>query len=170
MTAKIIGAVFILASCAGIGYSMVLSHRKKERMLQQLMQVIRFMISELQYRQTPLPELMGLASRETGGAISRLLTDFSDELELQLTPDAACCMAAVVEKAPKLPEMIKEKLQLLGRGLGRFDLSGQIAGLEAVFQLCKRDLDGLFVNRDAKLRSYLTLGICAGIALVILFA
>ena len=41
--------------------------------------------------------------------------------------------------------------------------------MEAVLQLCKRELDGLYLNRDARLRSYTTLGLCGGIALVILF-
>lgn len=169
MTAKIMGAFLILAACGGMGFSVAAAHRRKERLLQQLIRAIRYMICELQYRQTPLPQLIQMSASETSGVMHQVLSNFAGELELQLTPDAACCMNAVVGQDSKLPEMLREKLLLLGRSLGRFDLAGQIAGLEAVCQLCKRDLDGLLVNRDARLRSYMTLGVCAGVALVILF-
>ena len=64
---------------------------------------------------------------------------------------------------------MKCNLQLLGKTLGRFDLQGQLSGIASVKQLCKRDLDGLQNNQELRLRSYRTLGICAGVALVILF-
>ena len=169
MTPKLLGALMIVAACGGMGFSLAAGHRQRERMLQQLIQAVEFMTCELQYRQTPLPQLMRLCAEETGGLIRKAFSELAQELERQLAPDAACCMAAAVERIPKLPAAIREKLLLLGRSLGRFDLSGQLAGLEAVAQLCKRDLQGLLVNRDARLRGYMTLGLCAGVALVILF-
>lgn len=169
MTPKILGAVLIIAACGGMGFSLAAVHRRKEQMLRQIMAAVKFMACELQYRQTALPNLLAMTAAETTGAISQIFLAVARELERQIAPDAACCMNAVLEQFPKLPEMVAQKLQLLGRTLGRFDLSGQLSGLETVSQLCKRDLDGLLLNRDARLRSYGTLGLCAGAALVILF-
>ena len=169
MTIKILGAILIFTACGGMGLSLANAHRQKERQLQQLISAARFMACELQYRQTPLPQLMRFCADETSGHLGRVFSDLAWELEQQLAPDAACCMAATVEKMQKLPAVIQEKLLLLGRTLGRFDLSGQLSGLEAVAQLCQRELDGLLLNRDARLRSYMTLGLCGGLALVILF-
>ena len=169
MTVKLLGALLILAACGGMGLSLAGSHRQKERQLQQLISAARFMACELEYRQTPLPQLMHLCADETGGWISRVFSLLAYELERQLAADAACCMASAVAQVPKLPVVVQEKFLLLGRTLGRFDLRGQLAGLEAVAQLCQRDLDGLLLNRDARLRSYMTLGLCAGVALVIIF-
>jgi hypothetical protein len=78
-------------------------------------------------------------------------------------------MASSITKVEKLPEAVKRNLLLLGKTLGRFDLPGQLSGIASVMQLCRRDLDGLLCNQDVRLRSYRTLGICAGVALVILF-
>lgn len=169
MTPKILGAVLIILACGGMGFSMAAAHRRKEQMLRQIITAVKFMTSELQYRQTPLPNLLAMTAAETTGPISGIFQAVNRELEQQIAPDAACCMHAVLERTAKLPEMVLQKLQLLGRTLGRFDLSGQLSGLEAVSQLCKRDLDGLLMNRDARLRSYGTLGLCVGAALVILF-
>lgn len=169
MTPKMIGAVMILAACGGMGFSFAAAHRQKEQLLRQLIAAVKLMACELQYRQTALPQLMALCAREASGAVSRVFSALAWELERQIAPDAACCMAAVLENSPKLPRIVQEKLQLLGSSLGRFDLSGQLSGLETVAQLCQRDLDGLTLNRDARLRGYATLGLCAGAALVILF-
>ena len=169
MIPKLIGAALILAACGGMGFSLAAAHRQKERLLQQLMAAVKLMACELQYRQTALPQLMALCARDTGGAIAQIFSAMAEELERQIAPDAACCMKAVLERMPKLPGLVQEKLKLLGSSLGRFDLTGQLSGLETVAQMCQRDLDGLLLNRDARLRSYMTLGLCAGAALVILF-
>ena len=57
----------------------------------------------------------------------------------------------------------------LGASLGRFDLQGQLQGIESVRAQCRKDLAELEDNRDQRLRSYQTLGLCAGCALAILF-
>ena len=62
-----------------------------------------------------------------------------------------------------------DALILLGRWLGRFDLDGQLKGLDAVRQECRRHLEELNNNREVRLRSYQTLGLCAGAAIAILF-
>lgn len=169
MTPKILGAVLIITACGGMGFSQAANHRRKEQMLRQMMTTVKFMICELQYRQPALPNLIDLAAEETSGIIRQILRAMAQELDRQIAPDAPCCMQVVLGDYTKLPQMIMQKLELLGRTLGRFDLHGQLAGLEAVYQLCQRDLDGLLLNRDDRLRSYGTLGLCAGAALVILF-
>lgn len=169
MIPKLVGAILILLACGGMGFSLAAAHRQKERMLQQIIAAVQDMICELQYRQTALPQLMEQCAAQTAGAVGAVFSAMAAELERQMAPDAACCMAAALLTAPNLPGMVKEKLCLLGNSLGRFDLTGQLSGLEAVAQLCKRELDGLLLNRDTRLRSYATLGLCAGAALVILF-
>jgi len=58
---------------------------------------------------------------------------------------------------------------LLGQSLGRFDLTSQVQGLEMVQMAAMEELEALRRNRDVQLRNYQTLGLCTGIALVILF-
>ncbi len=169
MIPKIIGATLIVTVCGGAGMAMAQTHRKKERLLLQLIHALQAMSSELQYRLTPLPQLLCLAGEQTGGMLARIFRNASREMELQGAPDAAGCLDKALRREQDLPSAIREKLLLMGKGLGRYDLQGQLSGLEAVSQLCKRDLEGLQLNRDARLRSYTTLGFCGGVALVILF-
>lgn len=169
MTLRIFGAILVIAGCAGVGFSVAAAHRREEYALQQLINAARFMACELQYQMCALPELCCDAAHTADGVVSDVFERLSAELGQQISPDAATCMEAAVTATPRLPEAAKRNLLLMGQSLGRFDLTGQLSGLESMCQLAQRDLDGLHTNRDVRLRSYQTLGLCAGIALAILF-
>ena len=169
MIPKLIGAMLIVSVCGGTGIAMACGYRSKERLLLQLIQALGAMHSELQCRLTPLPQLLCLAAEQTGGVLERIFRQAAGEMERQAAADAGGCLLLALKGESDLPAGIREKLLLLGKGLGRYDLQGQLSALDAVSQLCKRDLEGLQFNRDARLRSYTTLGFCGGVALVILF-
>ena len=166
---KLFGAVLILLGCSGVGFSVVAAHRHQERSLQQLIRALEHMEWELQYRTTPLPELCISASQVCTGSIRSVLHRLSLELESQITPNAAACMQAAVRKHENLPQRVQKCLVQLGDSLGCFDLTGQLQGLGSVKRCAAFELDKLRENQDARLRSYQTLGLCAGAALVVLF-
>ena len=169
MIPRILGGILVVSACGGMGLAQATAHRRKERMLQQLIGALQVMSAELQFRLTPLPQLLRLGSEHMDGDLSKVFRCAAEEMERQAAPDASACMRAAMESLSELPSAVTDKLHLLGKSLGRFDVQGQLSGLEALAQLCQRDLDGLMRNRDARLRSYTTLGFCAGVALVILF-
>ena len=162
------GAALVVAGCGGFGLNLAAGHRRQERMLTQLMCVLSYMEWELQYRMTALPELCRMASREATGALRQVLLRLAVELDSQACPDAAGCMQRAVEKTGEFPPALRRLLGRLGAILGRFDLPGQTAGLQQLQQLCRKELRRLEEGRDARLRSYSTLGFCAGAALAIL--
>lgn len=168
MTRKWIGSILIIAGCGSIGFSMASLHRKNERLLRQLIQILHYMQWELQYRITPLPELCKSAALETPMPLRDVFLRLSEELTKQDSTDATSCMTKVLAIRQDLPENIRFLLRELGATLGHFDLSGQLDGLAAVHALCIKKLEELECNRDVRLRGYETLGICAGAALAIL--
>ena len=169
MEYKWLGAVLVFLSCGGFGFSLCTSHKTEEAMLRQLLSALDYMQCELQYRLTPLPELCHGAGMQVKGILGKIFLRFSQELDCRLTSDVASCMGAAIAECTSLPLKIKADLQLLGDSLGRFDLNGQLMGLEAVRQKCREDLNNLTADKPMRLRSYQTLGLCAGAALVILF-
>ena len=116
-----------------------------------------------------LPELCRITAMQASGPVKDLFLCLEEELKRQVSADAGYCMEAAIKKSDKLPHSVRKNLSLLGKSLGRFDLQGQLSGILSVTQLCRRDLDGIMCNQDVRLRSCRTLGICAGIALVIIF-
>lgn len=165
---KWIGAVLIVVACGGFGCSIAAGVKKEERELTRLVRLLGFMENQLQYRLTPLPELCRQAGKETPGSVGEVFSNLSRELLWQSAPDAAGCMAAAVRRSHDLSPALRQLLLALGQTLGRFDLDGQLKGLEEAREGCRSRLEALARDRDSRLRSYRTLGLCAGAALAIL--
>lgn len=164
-----LGAMLIVAGCGGYGFSLAARHRQKERALSDLVRALERMECELQYRLTPLPELCRMVSSDTGGLLRKLFLSFAQELEQRVMPDAASCMRSVIMRFSISSKELRLILAELGQSLGRFDLPGQLKGLEAVRRKCLLELEALARNRSERLRCYQTLGLCTGAALAILF-
>ena len=169
MTLKMIGAILVIAACGGVGFKIAATQRREEQTLYRLTAILDYMECELQYRLTPLPELCRQAAAEDKGILRQLFHGLALELEDQISPDAERCMNAVLSRFQQLPASTRESLELLGRSLGRFDLEGQLKGLEAVRQECRLKAASLSQNKETRLRSYQTLGLCAGAAIAIIF-
>ncbi len=168
MTIRFIGAACVILSCSVFGFSVAANHKREERYLLALQRAIAYMICELEYHHTPLPDLCRMAGQEAGGFIGKVLHETAMEMEGKGFPDAGVCMDYVLRRFGNIPVRTERNLLQLGKSIGRFALSGQVSGLRGVSHLCQRDLDSLTLDRDARIRSYRTLGICCGIALVIL--
>lgn len=169
MNVRIIGAILVIAGCGGFGISVAAGYRREEEGLRQMLRMVKFMQWELKYRMTPLPELCRQAAGEGKGQLRDVMLGFAAELDKQKEPDVYSCMRTVLHRADGLPRRIRRLFSQLGRSLGRFDLDGQLESLEAVAAACREQLTQLQNSKIKNLRSYRTLGLCAGAALAILF-
>ena len=165
---KWIGAVLIMASCSGCGFAIAAGKRREEQLLYQLMEILQFLEADLQYRLTPLPELCRMAAGETKGILRTVFLNLYRELKWQKLPDAGSCMYAAIQRSGEIPPRVRRLLVQLGHTLGKFDLPGQLQGIQSVRKRCEDTLVTIRKNRDERLRSYQTLGICAGAALAII--
>ena len=165
---KWIGAILIMASCSGCGFAIAAGKRREEQLLYQLIGILQFLEADLQYRLTSLPELCRLAAGETRGVLRTVFLNLYRELKWQKLPDAGSCMYAAIQRSGEIPPKVRRLLVQLGHTLGRFDLPGQLQGIQSVRKRSEETLDAIRKNRDERLRSYQTLGICAGAALAII--
>lgn len=168
MMLKLFGALLIVIGCGGFGFLTAVYWKQEELALRQLVGDLEFMVCELQYRMTPLPELCGQTAGERNGLTSEFWKLMEAELEQQMEPDVSCCVQSVLNRCGKLPEHTQKALKILGQTLGRFDLEGQIQGLNSVKSHCCGELESMVQERDFRQKSYQTLGICTGIALAII--
>ena len=169
MTGKILGAILVIMGCGSFGFALSANVMREELALRQLIGALDYMQCELQYRMTPLPDLCRQVGLQQKNRIGYLFTRLSTELEENVSPDVFQCVCVSIEETPGLPKQCVKAVELLGASLGRFDIPGQIQGLESVRLYCRNQLETIAQNRDERLRSYQTLGICTGAALAILF-
>lgn len=158
----------VIAGCGGFGFAMAAAYRREEHMLHQLRQILQFMYCELQFHMTPLPELCREAGKTSRGNVGTVFVQLAAVLETCSGQDPVDCMVSVLANSDVTPR-VRGLLEKLACTLGQFDLEGQLRGLEELRSLCSSTLESLSAGREDRLRSYQTLGLCAGAALVILF-
>ena len=168
MGIKWVGAILIVGGCGGFGFSIASAHRHQGRMLQQLLRLLKLMEWELRFRLTALPELCTIASKEADGALKKVFQDLHREFSWQSAADTDACMGIALRRNPDLPPKVRRIMKHLGSILGRFDLEGQLQGLQAVQEEIRLAVHNGGKEREQRVRSYQTLGLCAGLALVIL--
>ena len=166
---KWFGAILIISSCGGTGFSIVSACRKEEKHLKELLMVLHSMEGELEYRLTPLPELIKHALYDTTGSLRCVMEALLRELNDQEEADVYQCMLKAMKKRTGLSTKMTSLLKQLGRTLGRFDLQAQLRSLHGLQAACEEELKRIRDNQDIRFRSYQTLGLCAGAALAILF-
>lgn len=169
MNYKLIGAICVIVACGGTGFMMAGHYISQIRQLADMLIAIDYMESEIQYRATPLPLLCRQTSEQVSGRLKLVFLTLADELEAQIAPDVALCMASVLDKLSITQKMMRSVLTGLGNNLGKFDMSGQLRALQNSHNICSDKLKQLQKEREGRIRSYQTLGLCAGAAIAILF-
>lgn len=168
MWTKIIGAFCIVCVCGGYACRLASFHRKDEHNIQQLLFLLQFMESELQYRFTPLPELCRISAQQSHGVLSSVFSELYHALLSQRYSNANDCMSAVLQHIKDIPPYTTEILGLLGAQLGCFDLNGQVRCLDSVMDRCHQLLSKLNDEHNVHVRHYKTIGLCAAAALIII--
>lgn len=149
MEYKWIGAILVIGGCGGFGFSVAGEAMRQERLLRQLLENLDFMESELRYRLTALPELFQLCALRSGGCLRRLFLDLAGALDAHSGSDVEQCLRTSLDKQPGIPMRLRKRIWQLGRTLGRFDLDGQLRGIESAREGCRRELRELERNRSS---------------------
>jgi stage III sporulation protein AB len=165
---RYLGAAAVIAGCGGFGFSLAAAARKECGMLRILIRVIQQMQWELKYRMTELPELCRTAAETGSGVIREIFEAMAGKLERREVEDVSAAFMAELNRHT-LPRHVRRNLKQLANNLGRYDLEGQLHGLEAVRQQCRTDLSEMESERKNQMRCYETLAVCAGASLAIIF-
>ena len=165
---RLIGACCIVAGCGGFGFAMAAASRREERQIVTLLQALEFMSCELNYRQTPLSILCRDAAMGERGIVPDFFRELAKELEKGEAPDVQVCVYEVLNALQPSPA-IRRLLRELGATLGRFDLPGQLRGLDSAIRSTGEALRRIRESAPERRRSFQTLGLCTGAALAILF-
>ncbi len=165
---RMLGAGMIVTGCTAFGFLMAAAHRREERHLVALSGAMEYMHCELRYRQSNVLDLCRGAAKGREAAIASFFLDLAQGLEEQTCPDLPACLERVLDR-PDLSDSVRRVLEKFGETLGRFDLPGQMRGIEAAARMAETELARVREGAAQRRRSYQTLGLCAGAALAILF-
>ncbi len=167
---KLLGSLLLMVGAAGLGFGAAAQLQHRVTGLRALVGALEQMERELEFRLTPMPELMARLAREVQPPARYLFSYCREHLdELGARRFGQLWRNALEENADlALTAQERQIMDGLGDVLGRYDGEGQREALRsAVSQLgeCLRRAEG---DRDRLGRVYATLGVGAGAMLVIL--
>ena len=165
---KSIGATLLFIGCGFWGFSAGKTYLLDIKHIHNICSMISRMISELEYRQPPLPYLLQLAADTLPQPLSSILLDLSVQLRKQVSANVSDCMNSLLNVRKDIPPNTARCLQEFANHLGQYDLSGQIRELESLLIICKQRKTQLESESVMRVRCYRVFGLCAGALLAII--
>lgn len=164
---KTMGILLIFLGAVGTGGSMALSVYRANTLLRQLLAAMELLHNELSFRQTPLPEAMEYLARTNQGAVAAFFSRLARDLRQRQERSVEVIMRKNLMQSGFTPQA-RRILQQLGNGLGQYDLEGQLRAVELAEKRLQERLEQSNAEQSGRIRSYCTLGVCAGMAIAIL--
>ena len=172
MWLKIIGSLLILSAATCLGFRAAAAFAERPRHISQMISCLCALKSQINYISCPLSEAFFKSTAGVYGPVARLFQNIGGILEEKgwLTPLEAMNLAYAMEKeelALKRPEL--ETLEALFANLGIMDREEQQKSINlAEYQLTRIQEDAQeFSAQNVKMYRYL--GICGGLALILIF-
>jgi len=167
---KLLGSLLVVIAGTWAGFALAGRYCERPRQIGQLIGCLTALQSYVNYASMPLPEALVHCGNQVEGPVRELFHHTAKTLSAcgWLSPRQA--LAGALEEAPRLafnsPE--KEVLLQLGANLGFTDRGEQQKYLTMVLQELGRIEQESRRARDQNAKMYRYLGICGGLAVVIL--
>lgn len=168
---KIVGSVLVIISSAGMGF--FFSNEMKCRIdnLKELKKLISLLRGDIRYANTPLPEAINSITRRQSGSFDSFFHYVSAKLhELSGRTFSEIWREAVQKELSDTSLSKKDKLQIIqfGENLGYLDKDMQMNTIDLFLSQIEDEIKDL--SKNIKEKAYLcnTLGIMAGIFIIII--
>lgn len=171
MWLKIMGSLMIITVGTAIGFGLARQLSERPRQIRQIIGCIAALKSYISYVATPLPEALLNCAKGTEGPIAEFFKRLANTLEENgwMTPQEAITQALIDGKGQlTLENPEREILSVLGANLGGTGREDQQEYLNMVLKQLEHVEKEAVKQREQNARMYRYLGICAGLAVVIL--
>ena len=165
---RLLGALLLFVCGGYCGHLLCRNYRHQEKLLTDLQYILGWMEDQLNFRRSPLPQLLEDGAKLTDGQLQNVLITVQKLLEEKIYPDCRSCMDLALREQDQLPSNVRAILEELGCTLGYFDLQGQLNRIAWVKGECEKQLKRITEEKQGKLKTYQTLGLCAGAMLAVL--
>ena len=159
----------IIVGCGAYGFALSSAYRRELKAMAQLLEFLDEMECELLYKGTPLPKIIHTIISNKKGIVFDVFNTLAAELEAQIQPNIAYCMDAALKKHPNTPPETRRFMEKFGKTLGQYSEEGQLLEIRALRQEAQHRQSRLEEDLESKTKTYKTLGVCAGAAIVVIF-
>lgn len=167
---KLIGLSLILTASGAAGFGLAGRIRRQQVQTLALLDALLRLRHELQYRLTPLPEAFELLGESANAPIGAFFSRLSESLSgaQPCSVGYACRQALRNTPGMYLSAGTQRTILSLFDTLGTYDLDGNLQLLDLALARERDELRTLQAGAAARCRTYVTLGICTGLAVAVI--
>lgn len=168
---RIVGAVFVVLSCSGLGFFMASQWKEHLKTVERLRKMIFLLKGEILYAQSSLAEAFERTGNKTGGELGTLFIAVSKRLFAQKGESFYSIWQEEIETLPSdicLSREDKQNLKDLGEHLGYLDLDMQERNILLYLEQLDLTIGYLRKHKQEKSRLYTSLGIMGGLFLTLI--
>ena len=165
---KLVGALLIVASSSWVGIRAAHSLRRLQSALNGFSAALEQMRSELAFTQSGFAELCASLGKAGEPESARFFTLLGADVSAEGFQPVGATRRAAERSGLQLPPATFLALEQLFDGFGRLDLDGQVRQIAFASDAIARQSEQLRAQADQRCRSYELLGLCAGLAVMIL--
>lgn len=167
---KMIGLSMILAASSAMGLRLAATAKRQQTQTLALIDAILRLRHELQCSLTPLPQAFSLLSRSENREIGAFFGNIATRVQCAdgCAVGFACRRALTKTAGLCLPEAARQALISLFDTLGKYDLEGNLQALDLALSRLREQARTLRDQVRGRCRTYLTLGVCTGLAVAVI--
>lgn len=167
---KLIGLSLILAASGAVGAGLAGTVRRQQAQTLALIDALLRIRHELQYRLTPLPDVFLALQESREAAVAAFFSGLAGSLSAAdtCTVGYACRQALAQTRGLSLSSAARGTILSLFDSLGRYDLEGSVQALDLALSRLREEAKALQNSAAARCRTYLTLGVCTGLAAAVI--
>ncbi|MBQ4566094.1 MAG: stage III sporulation protein AB [Oscillospiraceae bacterium] len=166
---KLLGTILVLCSAVGFGLTKGLGFLHQLQTVKAFSASLEILKCEMNYTLSPLPKLCKTVSGRTRGACARFFASYGQLLEEGIPRNLAARKLLGDERKLSLPRDARMALLELFESIGAYELDGENRLLRVTAQRLHSSMENLEKEKKPLAKSYAALGLCTGLALVILF-
>lgn len=166
---KLIGVIFIVMGAGGFGIAKGYGFFVQLNNVKAFSDALQLLKCEMNYTLSPLSKLCATVSKRTKGTCSVFFREYSRLLADGIPRSLAVQRLLSDERKYRLPKDAQLTLLELFEGIGAYEIEGENQRLRIAVHRLQASAQRLEQEKKPLAKSYAALGICLGLALVILF-
>jgi len=169
---KILGAILVMTASCGIGFFCAGEVDKRKKELEEQYNLIRLIFGDIRYMRATLPEAVNKAIVRHQGSYSLFLRIIADRLSEAPGISLSDIWNDAVSnglKQSSLKESDKQTLKNFGESVSLADRENVMMCFEQYISELKEEINGIKRAAGAKVKLYRSLGVLAGVFIVVLF-
>lgn len=165
---RLLGGALVLLASGSFGITAGVRYYRAARHLQAFCRAVELLRCEINYSLQPLPEVCALVADRLTGPPAAFFRCFAAQLREPVSRDRAAAAALEAARGLQLPQDAVMAVLELCSALGRYDLDGEDRMLDLTAKRLQAALARCEAEKRPRAKCYAALGLCTGLALLIL--